>query len=256
MIGYGIQWLRSLIFIGAMYLAMLVLAVLYLPMAIVSREWAFRAAHAYTGTVLWMARRMVGLRTEVRGTPPKGEVLIASKHQSFLDILMIVNATERPRFIMKSLLRFAPIVGWYALRIGCVAVDRGKRAKAIEQMVTGVENNPAGPGQLIIYPQGTRVAPGAAKPYKVGIYVLYDRLQETVVPAATNVGVFWPRHGIFRKPGLAVVEFLDPISPGLDQDTFMAKLEEAVENRSNALMAEAGLDVGRAKTAQKTRPAG
>ena len=242
MIGYAIQWLRSLIFNACMYLAMVVLAIFFLPMAMASRGWAFRAVHTYTGTVLWMARWMVGLKSEIRGTPPKGEVLIASKHQSFLDIIMIVDATPRPRFIMKSILRFAPILGWFAQRIGCVPVDRGKRAKAIEQMVTGVENNPAGPGQLIIYPQGTRVAPGASKPYKVGTFILYDRLKQQVVPVATNVGVFWRRRGVYRRPGLAVVEFLDPIEPGMQQDPFMARLVEVVETRSNALMHEAGFE--------------
>lgn len=240
MIGHAVQWLRSLVFVVTMYLAMAVLAVFFIPFAMASRNWAFRAVHTYTGTVLWLARWMVGLRTEVRGDVPAGEVLIASKHQSFLDIIMIVNACPRPRFIMKALLRFAPILGWFALRIGCVPVDRGKRGKAIDQMVAGVEGNPAGPGQLIIYPQGTRVAPGAALAYKIGIAVLYRRLNQPCIPAATNVGVFWPRRGIYRKPGLAVVEFLDPVMPGMAQDRFMAHLETVVETRSNALMAEAG----------------
>jgi 1-acyl-sn-glycerol-3-phosphate acyltransferase len=64
------------------------------------------------------------------------------------------------------------------------------------------------------------------------------------VPAATNVGVFWPRTGIMRKPGLAVVEFLEPIEPGLGKDAFMARLEDVVETRSDALMREAGFDPG------------
>ncbi len=243
MIGYAIQWLRSLIFNGAMYLVMAIEAVIFLPFALVSRDWAFKAVRTYCKTVMWMAGWMIGLRCEVRGTPPTDEVLIASKHQSFLDIIMIVASTPRPRFVMKSILRFAPILGWFGMRIGCVPVDRGKRAKAIDQMVSGVVNNPAGPGQLIIYPQGTRVAPGADRPYKVGIFVLYDRLEQPVVPAATNVGVFWPRHGVYRKPGVAVVEFLDPIQPGLGQDAFMQRLENVVETRSNELMATAGFAV-------------
>jgi 1-acyl-sn-glycerol-3-phosphate acyltransferase len=114
-----------------------------------------------------------------------------------------------------------PILGWYGMRIGCVPVDRGKRAEAIRQMMNGVRNGTQTPGQLIIYPQGTRVAPGVAKSYKVGTAILYKETGQTCVPAATNVGVFWPRTGIYRKPGLAVVEFLPPIEQGLSQDAFM-----------------------------------
>jgi 1-acyl-sn-glycerol-3-phosphate acyltransferase len=70
--------------------------------------------------------------------------------------------------------------------------------------------------------------------------LLYEQTGQPCVPAATNVGVFWPRTGIYRKPGLAVVEFLPEIAPGLDKDSFTARLEEVVETASNRLMAEAG----------------
>jgi 1-acyl-sn-glycerol-3-phosphate acyltransferase len=107
-------------------------------------------------------------------------------------------------------------------------------------MVADVAAGRAQAGQLIIYPQGTRIAPGVKAPYKIGSGVLYSELGQDCVPVACNVGVFWPRHGIYRKPGLAVVEFLPRIKAGLPVDAFMARLESAVESRSVALMAEAG----------------
>ncbi|OWU86686.1 glycerol acyltransferase [Oceanicola sp. 22II-s10i] len=237
-----VQWVMSLLFNGQMYVAMLIAGIAFLPWAIFDRRGAYSGVHYYSGWVMWTARWMLGLKSEVRGTPPTGEVLIASKHQSFLDIIIIVHHVPRPKFIMKSVLRFAPILGWYALRIGCVPVNRGKRAEAIRQMMAGVTAGTAPPGQMIIYPQGTRVAPGRQVPYKVGSAVLYEQLGQTCIPAATNVGVFWPRRGIMRKPGTAIVEFLDPIPPGLERAEFMAHLEEMVETRSNDLMREAGFD--------------
>ena len=107
-------------------------------------------------------------------------------------------------------------------------------------MKADVAKGTAEPGQLIIYPQGTRVAPGASKPYKVGTGLLYEQLAQPCFPVATNVGVFWPKRGILRKPGLAVVEFLPPVPPGLRVADFMAKLETEVEENSNRLMHEAG----------------
>ena len=77
-------------------------------------------------------------------------------------------------------------------------------------------------------------------PYKVGTGLLYQQISEPCIPAATNVGVFWPRHDVYRKPGLAVVEFLDPIPPGQSVADFMAALERVVEAASDRLMAEAG----------------
>lgn len=241
---HAVQWLRSLVFVGQMYLMMAVLAVFFTPFAIVSRPWAFHAIHAYCRWVRWTARWMVGLRSEVRGEVPSDEVLIASKHQSFFDIIMIVSETPRPKFIMKHTLRWAPILGYYAVRIGCVPVNRGKRAEALRQMVRGVRDGSQLPGQLIIYPQGTRVAPGVQRPYKIGTGVLYAELGQDCVPAATNVGVFWPRTGIYRKPGLAVVEFLPRIPAGKNTSAFMAELETVIEHASDRLMAEAGFTKG------------
>lgn len=237
------QGLRSLIFIGQMYLAMAVLAVFYIIPALISRQGAYDGVHAYCRYVRWSARWLVGLRTEIRGPVPEDEVLIASKHQSFLDIIMLCSVLPRPKFIMKKELVWAPILGWFALRMGCVPVDRGKRGAAIARMVEDVDKGRALPGQLIIYPQGTRVAPGVPRPYKVGTAILYDQLGQDCVPAATNVGVFWPRHGIYRKPGLAVLEFLPRIPAGLPREAFMKRLETEVETASNSLMADAGFQV-------------
>ena len=223
---HALQYILSLIFIGQMYLAMLVLAIWWTPMAIIRRDAAFDAIHAYCRWVRWSAAFLVGLKSEIRGEVPQDEVIIAAKHQSFFDIIMIVSVVPRPKFIMKKQLMWAPILGWYAKRIGCVAVDRGKRSAAMAKMVADVKAGAELPGQLIIYPQGTRVAAGAVKSYKVGVGVLYSELGQDCVPAATNVGVFWPRHGLLRKPGLAVVEFLPRIAAGGTVGDFMAEIEQ------------------------------
>ncbi len=234
-----VQLVRSLVFNVSMYVAMAVMAVVYLPWALVSPEGARRACHDYCRYVLWTARWMVGLRVEVRGTPPVEEVLVAAKHQSFLDILVIFHAMPRPKFIMKRELLYAPILGQYAWRIGCVPVNRGKRGQAIARMLADVARGAVDPGQLVIYPQGTRVAPGAKLPYKVGTAALYQQLGQPCVPVATNVGLFWPKRAILRRPGTAVVEFLPTLPPGLAKEEFMQRLEQAVETRSDALAADA-----------------
>ncbi len=235
-----LRWLMSLLFIIQMYLAMAVIAVVFAPFALFSRAAAVRACRAFCGWTLFSLRLLCGLRCEVRGTPPTDEVMIAAKHQSFLDIIMIYNAVPRGKFIMKRELMYAPFLGQYALAIGCVPVDRGKRGAAIAKMRADVARGASDPGQLIIYPQGTRVAPGAVRPYKVGTGLLYQQLEQPCVPVAANVGLFWPKRGILRKPGLAVVEFLPPIAPGLPVGPFMEALEVQIETASDRLLAEAG----------------
>jgi 1-acyl-sn-glycerol-3-phosphate acyltransferase len=227
-----IRWLLSLVFIIQMYLAMAVLAVAFAPWALFSPKGARAACKTYCRWVIFTLRLLCGLRSEVRGMPPTEECIIAAKHQSFLDIILIFNAVPAGKFIMKRELMFAPFLGQYALRIGCVPVNRGKRGAAIAKMKADVAAGTAEPGQLIIYPQGTRVAPG----------LLYEQLGQPCVPVAANVGVFWPKRGILRKPGLAVVEFLPPIAAGLPVPAFMSRLETDIETHSNRLMAEAGFN--------------
>jgi 1-acyl-sn-glycerol-3-phosphate acyltransferase len=235
-----VQWPLSLIFIVQMYLAMAVIAVVWSPWALFSRDGAYSACKAFSRWVFFTLRILCGVRCEVRGTPPAAEALVAAKHQSFLDIMMIFEAVPRGKFIMKRELIYAPFLGQYAWRLGCVFVDRGKRGQAIAKMKADVAAGAAHPGQLIIYSQGTRVAPGAKVPYKVGTGILYEQLGQSCVPVATNVGVMWPKRGILRKPGVAVIEFLPPVAPGLPVADFMTRLEAEVEGASNRLMSEAG----------------
>lgn len=240
------RWLLSLFFILQMYVALAVVALGFGIPALFDRRAAFMAIHVYCHWVRWSAAVIVGLRSEVRGEVPQGEVLIASKHQSFFDIIILASALPRPKFIMKRELLYTPFIGFYGLRTGCIPVNRGKRGAAIVKMKQDVMASPV-KGQLIIFPQGTRVAPGADLPYKVGAGLLYDQLEQVCVPVATNVGVFWPRHGILRKPGLAVIEFLPVIEPGLRVKEFMTRVEAVIEPASDKLMAEAGWTASQAE---------
>jgi len=235
--------LRSLVFDVLLYAMMAVMGIAFAPLALWSVDGAYRAVKTYARSSLWLLRVVCGLRVEVRGPVPTGQVIVASKHQSFLDILVLAATLPRPKFIMKQELRWAPILGLYAMRIGSTPVNRGARSRAMKDMVAHVGAREADAArQLVIYPQGTRVLPGATLPYKVGAGVLYDRLGEPCVPSATNVGVFWSRRSPYRRPGLAVVEFLPTIPPGLPIAEFMSRIETGVEAESNRLMREAGFE--------------
>jgi 1-acyl-sn-glycerol-3-phosphate acyltransferase len=121
---------------------------------------------------------------------------------------------------------------------GMVPVDRGRGSQALAAMTARANAEIRGGRQLIIFPEGTRRPPGAEPSYKFGIAHLYANIGVPCIPVALNSGLFWPRRAFFRYPGTIVVEFLDPIPPGLPVDEFFQRLRDAIETATARLVAE------------------
>lgn len=233
------QAAASVLFDLWLYGSMAVMGVALAPAAIWSRNGAYWAMKLYVGQALWVLRRLCGVAVELRGAPPTGEVVVAAKHQSFLDILILFQALDRPVFVMKRSLAWAPILGLYALRIGAAPVDRRAGGRAVRAMTKRLgDSGSETPRQIVIYPQGTRVAPGAAAPYRPGVAALAATAGRCA-PVATNAGCFWGRRSVLKRPGRAVVTFLPEIPVDEPRRAFMARLESAVETASEALRREA-----------------
>ncbi|MEX0758775.1 MAG: lysophospholipid acyltransferase family protein, partial [Tistlia sp.] len=179
----------------------------------------------------------------------EGGLLIASKHQSAWDTLVFPLLVRDPAYVLKRELLLVPFFGWIMWRLRMIAVDRKGGAAALRRMlaaarrIVGRERRP-----LVIYPEGTRTAPGDSRPYHPGVAALYGELGVPVVPVALNSGLYWPRQSFLRRPGRIVLEFLEPIPPGLPRRQFLAELEARIEPASRRLLAE-----GRAATAGRTK---
>ncbi len=238
--GYALQYSRSVLFVVLMYFWMAVLGIIGAPFAAVSRGKAYWFMKLYCRSVVWMLRVICRIKIEVRGEVPSGDVIVASKHQSFLDVILHMMLVPRAGFIMKKELAYAPILGFYASRIGVAPVRRGDKAKAMKKLIADVEAGGDQPKQLVIYPQGTRVPPGTHKPYKIGAGVLYEKFNKPCIPAATNAGVLWPKRGLYRKPGTVIIHYMAPLPAGLKLKEFMRRLETTVETESDILAQEAG----------------
>ena len=237
------QTLRSAIFALLMYLLMAAMGLLGAPVVLWSRAWTRNWMKLYIRTVLALARGLCGLRAELRGPVPREAVIVAAKHQSLLDVLILFQALPEARFVMKRSLVWAPIFGLYALRIGSVWIKREKRGEG-STMMRRLQRNHSTTGQVVIYPQGTRVPPGTFKPYRRGAALAYAEFGLPMVLAATNVGWFWPKKGITRHQGTAVLEFLETLPPGLPRDQVMARMESVIEAASDRLGEEAAKQLG------------
>ena len=132
-----------------------------------------------------------------------------------------------------------PLLGWYMVRAGCIPIDRRAGPKALRRLIVRAKQALARGQTIVIFPEGTRVAPGAQRPYLPGVAALYSQLNVPVVPVAVNSGLFWGRRSFRKRPGRIVLEFLPPIAPGLPRRDFATKLQQRIETASNALLIEA-----------------
>jgi 1-acyl-sn-glycerol-3-phosphate acyltransferase len=233
--------LRSALFQLLFYGTTAVLAILYLPLMLCSGETMMRWGTRWSALTLRLLAWSAGLTHEVRGLEnlPRGPVLIAMKHQSAWDTLAAPVLFDRPAIVIKRELGWVPFYGWYALRAGMIPIDRATGSKALRAMMARAAAAAAAGRPILIFPEGTRTAVGAAPGYQPGVYALYRQLGLPLVPVAVNSGRYWGRRHFAKRPGRIVVEILPPIPPGGNRRATMAALERAIEDATGRLVAEA-----------------
>ena len=190
-----------------------------------------------------LMRWIVGITVQIRGfanAPQLGPALIAAKHQSYGDGIVIASLLPNIVSISDRDLAKKPLLGPILRRLGTVLVDTcGETPNRREDFETQTRDAKAKGRTILIYPEGRLVPVGETGAYKSGIYHLYADLGLPVTPVATNLGRHWVQNRWRKHPGKAIVEFLDPIAPGLSRGEFMSVLRERIESRTRQLEAEA-----------------
>jgi len=236
---------RSILFNALFYLNLLVHMIVALPALVLPYPAVRVFIRSYARSSLWLLRVICGTQVSWRGTEniPRGSCIVACKHQSAWETFALYAVLADPIYILKRELMWIPLFGWYTWKAGLIPVDRSAGMAALSRMTARAQRTIAGPRarQLVIFPEGTRRAPGAEPSYKPGIAHLYARTGLPCVPAALNSGLFWPRRSLLRRPGTIIVEFLPPIAPGFDRPGFLARLQDTIEEASARLLQETGI---------------
>jgi 1-acyl-sn-glycerol-3-phosphate acyltransferase len=214
---------RSLLFAVLFYLWSPLLCVLFLPRGVVA--WAFKL---WGRGVIFLLAACCGVRVEVRGREhvPAGRALVAAKHQCMFDVFAQFVVLPDSCFVMRKELMLIPFFGWYAWKQRMVVIDRDGGSAALRKMVR----------ELLIFPEGHRGEPGKAGDYQPGVAGLYRDLGLPAHLVATNSGKHWPAHGILRRPGTIVFEYLEPLPAGMKRADFMRQMQERIEAASTALL--------------------
>jgi 1-acyl-sn-glycerol-3-phosphate acyltransferase len=219
----------------------------------------------YTRSIVWAMRNIAGIDLEVRGRErlPVGDFILAPKHASYGDgfcayaqfgNLAIVTGDHLERFpLFKNVLK----------KLGAIVIDSYGGSTAQKDLNRSAAEAHAEGRCILIYPEGHLTAVDVYYQYRSGVYHMARDLNLPVVPAASNLGLFWPKEAWRKKPGTAVLEFLEPIIAGSDEDAFLFALQSAIENRTAELIAVArgapvrrsvlGLSPSEAKRAAKAK---
>lgn len=200
-----------------------------------------RIIRAYVRAMIWSMRVLAGIRIEVRGRDrlPTGAFIVAAKHQSWGDGFAVYSQFDDLAFVTGDHLEKFPLLSVVLQKLGAIVVNNCGGHEARAALKRRAADAHAEGRRILIYPEGNLAKVGEKFRYRTGVWHMYRDFDLPVVPTATNLGVFWPQEAYEKTPGTAVLEFLDPIPPGLDKARFMALLEDAVEGRTAELVAEA-----------------
>lgn len=208
-----------------------------------TRKAIWKLLHIWSGTMRSAVRLGLNGRIEVRGKhhwKPGVSQLIVGKHQSELDVIMMVDELDDfSAVVMAELekLPFFPTI-LHALDLVMVKVDEGKQGRT-QQIIDGGERIAAQGRDMLIYPEGELMKLGAKERYRSGVGNLYTNMNVEVIPVAFSVGVIWPRRDWTKRANQrGIMEFMEPIPPGLSYDDFMALIEERLETRTMELIRE------------------
>jgi len=236
---------RSIAFAVAFYVTTALFLLLGSWLFFAPRSWAMAGLKAHAIASLWLLKQIAGTKIEVRGLEklPQGAYLVVSKHQSAWDTFALVPLFRDPAIVLKDELKWIPFYGWFCIKFEHILVKRDKASAALKAMIRDARDRASRGREIVIFPEGTRQAPGAPPDYKPGYVALYEGLHVPCVPLALNSGLYWPRRKLLRYPGTIVVEFLEPLPAGMARKEFRATLEQQLEAACDRLVAEGQKDL-------------
>ena len=221
------NWLRTILFRTIFY-ALSVPIVATVPLSALLGQRAV-IVHADTWSRLhrWLMRAILGIRPRVEGEVPQGQFLYVAKHEAMYETLELQLVLGSPAMVLKRELMRIPIWGWATTKYGAMVVDRDASARALKQLMREGRALRESGRSVIVYAEGTRVAPGERPPLRSGFAGLYKALDLPVVPIALNSGTLLPKEGP-KKPGVVTIRIGEVIPPGLPRKEAEARVHAAI----------------------------
>lgn len=209
-----------------------------LPALVLPRRWVLAIVKTYLAAVLCLLRVFLGVRWKVTGNSvsASGAVLVAAKHQSALETIILQYVVMDPAIVLKRELLAIPVVGWVLWRLGHIGVNRKEGLDAARQLrIAAIAAHRQG-RPIVIFPEGSRRGVHEPADYKAGVDLLYATLKCPCVPVAVNSGRLLNKKSLSPMPGEVTIEFLPLIVPGLSRAEFAERLKRDIERATSSLL--------------------
>jgi 1-acyl-sn-glycerol-3-phosphate acyltransferase len=242
--------IRSALFLLGVVLWTMVFGTLVVVGLVLPLLVRFRIIWYYRRGFMWMARHILGITHEVRGREnlPAEPSVILSKHQSAWETVALQDLVPEDTycvFVLKKELLKLPFFGWGLAALQSISIDRAAGREALNQVVVQGADRLKRGFWIILFPEGTRVAPGETRRYKSGGAYLASKTGAKVVPVAHNAGEYWPRNAFIKHPGHVVVSIGPAIdTSGLSQDEINTRTEAWIEAEMRRLSPHRYPDAG------------
>lgn len=234
-------FLRSLIFNILFMASTVIFSVLVTVFCLFGFSAAWFWARAWSGLTFALLRIICGVRLEVEGREhfPDEACVVMAKHQSAAETIAMPILVPPYVWILKRNLLYIPFFGWALAVIGTIAIRRGNPREAIKQVIQQGSVFLRQGRWVVIFPEGTRSAPGSSGNYQPGGIALAHKAQVGILPMAHNAGVCWPKHGFIKRPGVIRVRFL-PFIPATEvatakRNSLLKQLETDIETATREL---------------------
>lgn len=206
-----------------------VFALLVFPLPLFMR---YRVITGWNRTVVWLARWVCGIRYRIVGLEnlPGVPAIVMAKHQSAWETIALPILLPPMAIVLKRELLRIPFFGWGMAMLSPIAIDRGDGRAALRQIADQGRQRLADGLGVLIFPEGTRIAPGKVGKYGIGGAWLATHVTSLVVPVAHNAGELWPKSAFLKRPGLITVSIGPAIDPaGLKPDMLNQRVQDWIE---------------------------
>ncbi len=224
------MFLKSIIFNLVFYFSVIFFGIIFIPL-LPSKKITAKGIRLWAKVVIFALKNIINIKINFENNHISNSTgaLIAANHKSAFDTIYFLAEFDKVIYIVKEELKYIPLYGWYAIRLGNIFLNRKKRIESIKRLSVKIESLVSKGYKVIIFPEGTRQKINEIGDIKPGIFFLQTILKKSIYPIYIDSGGTWPKNNFMRYKKNILIKTLPPIKYGLTKNNLKLKLKKAFD---------------------------